>query len=351
MYKPEREQALARTALALMGECNVIATPENFELFYAYASGENAAITRTLGGLIAARQPITPDILTDLRMRCLAGARAARAMDDLGEDMRGVIDEVMGKLAASARDASDYNQRLRAASGALDGNGQNPGDLRALVEGLVAATRAMEARAKILEDELRESSAQVSDLRTKLDSVRKESMTDPLTGIANRKAFDDAMRQAVEQVGGEGECAALLLCDIDHFKAFNDRWGHQTGDQVLRLVAGCLADNVKGRDMAARYGGEEFVVLLRGTNLAAATTLANQIRAAVQVKKLVKKSTGDVLGAITISVGVAQIVAGDTAEAVIRRADACLYGAKHHGRNMVINQNDPRMAALEPDAA
>ena len=149
----------------------------------------------------------------------------------------------------------------------------------------------------------------------------------------------------------DGEEVTLLLCDIDHFKLFNDTWGHQTGDQVLRLVASCLAENTKGRDTAARYGGEEFVVLLRGTGLEAATRLADQIRGTVETKKLVKKSTGDVLGAITISIGVAQFAPGETGEAVVRRADACLYGAKHNGRNLVINQNDARMAALETSAA
>jgi diguanylate cyclase len=351
VYKPEREQALAKTALALMGECGVIATPENFELFYAYASGENPAITQAMGALISARRPFTPDTLLDLRLRCLSGARAARAMEDLGSNMRSVIDDVLGKLEASARDTSNYKNALSAATGEL-GNERTPADLRSLVDGLIAATRAMEARTKSLEGELQASSQQVNELRSKLDNVRKESMTDPLTGIANRKAFDDAVRQALEQLGvGSGEEISLLLCDIDNFKKFNDTWGHQTGDQVLRLVASCMAENVKGRDTAARYGGEEFAVLLRGTSLAAATQVANQIRAAVQTKKLVKKSTGDVLGTITISIGVAQFMMGEAADGAIRRADACLYGAKHHGRNLVINQNDPRMAALETSAA
>jgi len=181
--------------------------------------------------------------------------------------------------------------------------------------------------------------------------VRKESMTDPLTNLANRKAFDEAVRAALAAVAEEGEPVTMLLCDIDHFKMFNDTWGHQTGDQVLRLVAACLSENVKGRDTTARYGGEEFAVLLRGTGLEAATMVANQIRTTVETKKLVKKSTGDILGAITISIGVAQFAPGENAEATIRRADACLYGAKHSGRNLVINQNDPRMSALEPSAA
>src|SRR6185312_16299660 len=177
------------------------------------------------------------------------------------------------------------------------------------------------------------------------------SMTDPLTNIANRKAFDEAVQAAIAAMVDDGEPVTVLLCDIDHFKTFNDTWGHQTGDQVLRLVANCLSENVKGRDTAARYGGEEFAVLLRGTGLEAATMVANQIRTTVETKKLVKKSTGDILGTITISIGVAQFGRGEGVESVVRRADACLYGAKHHGRNLVINQNDSRMAALEPSAA
>jgi diguanylate cyclase len=128
------------------------------------------------------------------------------------------------------------------------------------------------------------------------------------------------------------------MCDIDHFKAFNDTWGHQTGDQVLRLVANCLSENVKGRDTAARYGGEEFVVILPQTQLAGAVNLANQIRAKVESKKLVKKSTGDILGIITISCGVTQYDPNESAEDFVRRADECLYAAKRAGRNRVISE-------------
>jgi diguanylate cyclase len=350
MHKPEREQGIAKTALALMTECDVPATPENFELFYAYASGETPAIAPVIGALIAARTPFTPEMLLDLRLRCLSSARAARAMDSFGTSLNDVIGTVLGKLETAGKDTQNYKNTLSAASGALGGNG-SPDDMRALVNGLLAATREMEQRTRSLEGELQRSSEQVSDLRSKLDNVRKESLTDPLTSIANRKAFDDAVQQAVEHRAQEPEAVALLLCDIDHFKKFNDSWGHQTGDQVLRLVANCLSENVKGRDTAARYGGEEFAVLLRGTGLEAATRVAEQIRLNVETKKLVKKSTGDVLGTITISIGVAEFAPGEAVEAVIRRADACLYGAKQNGRNLVINQNDPRIAALESTAA
>ena len=349
VHRPEREQALAKTALALMGESNVIPTPENFELFYAYASGENPAVAQVMGQMITARKPFTPELLQDLRMRCLSSARAARAMDNLDTGMSQVIDDVLGQLESAGRDAGVYSQTLSAATGQLDADG-TPADLRKLVDGLMAATREMESRTKSLESELQKSSDQVTELRGKLDNVRKETLTDALTGIANRKAFDAAMDATMARESDEQAC--LLMCDIDYFKKFNDSWGHQTGDQVLRLVANCLSENVKGRDTAARYGGEEFAVLLRGTSIADAVHVANQIRLAVQSRKLVKKSTGDVLGTITISIGVSQFSGGDTIESVIARADACLYGAKQNGRNLVIDQNDARMAAaLETNAA
>ena len=349
MFKSDREQALAKQAVALMGECNVVPAPENFELFYAYAAGENPGVTQVIGAMVAAKKPFTPEILADLRMRCLSGARAARAMDSVGTGMSQTIDAVLVRLEAAARHTEAYSNTLSAASGELS-NGQSPADLRKLVEDLIGATRAMESKTKALEGELQKSSEQVVELRGALADVRKETMTDPLTGISNRKAFDAAMDAAMLALA-EGDNVSLLMCDIDHFKKFNDSWGHQTGDQVLRLVASCMSDNVKGRDTAARYGGEEFGVLLRGATLADAAHVADQIRLAVQGRKLVKKSTGTTLGTITISIGVAQFKPGEDAETVIRRADACLYGAKKNGRNMVMTEGDARMAALESSAA
>ena len=112
----------------------------------------------------------------------------------------------------------------------------SPAEIRKLVDTLRDATQTMEQRTKSLETELQNSSREVNDLKAKLDDVRKESLTDPLTGIANRKAFDIELSRAVQHARESGEPLSLLMCDIDHFKQFNDTWGHQTGDHVLRLV-------------------------------------------------------------------------------------------------------------------
>ena len=135
-----------------------------------------------------------------------------------------------------------------------------------------------------------------------------------------------------------------MLTDIDHFKTFNDNFGHLTGDQVLRLVAMSVKHNVKGKDTTARYGGEEFAVILPNTNLRAAVTVAEHIRRAVMAKELMKRSTGEHLGRMTISIGVATLRKGDTGQSLIERTDTCLYAAKRHGRNRVICETDPEVA-------
>ena len=338
MFSHDREQAFAKSAMALMGEVNVPATPDNFELFYAYASGENPGLMQVMRGLIETKKPFTPDQLSDLRMRCLSGARAAATMDTLGGNMGSLINDVMDRLESASRDTANYKAALTAATGQL-GAERSPADLRKLVDGLVAATRAMEQRAKDLEGELQASSQQVTELRDKLDDVRKESMTDPLTQIANRKAFDEAVKSAIDRRGRRRGSGAA---DVRHrsFQEVQRQLGPPDRRPGAAAGGGVPSENTKGRDTAARYGGEEFAVLLRGTGLAAATKVADQIRATVETKKLVKKSTGDILGTITISIGVAQFGRGEGVESVVRRADACLYGAKHHGRNLVINQND-----------
>jgi len=346
----DRATALAKTTLALLTECNVKPIPENFELFYAYAAGDNPVVGRIIGDMIAARRPFSESLLQELRERCFGRERTVRTVNAIGDDVSTSLNLVLQKLQAASKDATDYGQRLSAASGELVAH-QTQDDLRKLVGGLMSATKAMEERTRSLEGELHNSSQQVNELKSQLDNVRRESLADPLTGIANRKAFDTNLEAAIADARSNGGRVSLFMCDIDRFKLFNDRWGHQTGDQVLRLVAQCLSENTKGRDTAARYGGEEFAVIVRGAGVADAVKLAEQIRAGVEGKKLVKKSTGEALGSITISIGVAELAGSDTAASLIQRADACLYRAKHSGRNCVIGDNDPRATSVEIDAA
>ena len=184
-------------------------------------------------------------------------------------------------------------------------------------------------------------------MRESLDTIRYESLTDDLTTLANRKHFDRSLEQAMEEAEESGEPLCLLMTDIDHFKKFNDTFGHQTGDQVLRLVAMAVKQNVKGQDIPCRYGGEEFGVILPRTNLKQSIAVAESIRKAVMAKELIKRSTGENLGRVTISIGCSTYAPGDTAQDLIERADQCLYAAKRGGRNLVKCKTDPDVGLVE----
>ena len=331
-----------------MNECEITPTPDNFELFYNYASGSNSEVGKVIDTYISERRPFTHSVLDELRRRSLHSARAIEAIDTASTNAMATLSAVLEKIEAAGRDAGDYGRTLSRASGEL-GADQSPEELKKFVDTLIAATQAMEERAVTLESELQRSSNEVNALKTQLEDVRKESLTDGLTSVSNRKAFDQEIAAALEEARRTGKPVSLVMCDIDHFKKFNDTWGHQTGDQVLKLVANCLSENVKGRDMVARFGGEEFVIVLRQTSLDDATLLAEQIRGYVQSKHLVKKSSGDVLGLLTVSMGVASSADFDSAASLIQRADVCLYRAKNTGRNRVVNEDE--MAELQISAA
>ena len=209
-----------------------------------------------------------------------------------------------------------------------------------LITSLLNETQTVRAKNQRLEASLETSSIEIKDLRRNLASVRKEALTDPLTDIGNRKYFDLSLIEWMRHAERNSEPLCLLMLDIDHFKKFNDTYGHPLGDQVLKLVAATIGECVKGRDVVARYGGEEFSVILPKTGLDSACTVGDQIRLAVASKEVTKKSTGETLGQITLSVGAAQLRSREEPVEIIIRADEALYAAKQKGRNCVVADSE-----------
>ena len=254
--------------------------------------------------------------------------------------MLGEIKQVLDTIDAASGTATNYSASLADATESLKGAKDGEG-LRAVIERLVKGAKDMEHNNKKLEARLSASKQEIEQLQENLQAVRTESLTDPLTTLSNRKFFDQALAKSMTEAKEHNQPLALLMADIDHFKSFNDKFGHLTGDQVLRLVALSVKQNVKGQDIAARYGGEEFVIALPNTALQSAITVADHIRRAVMSKELMKRSSGERLGRVTISIGAAVLRPHDTAQSLIERADMCLYAAKRNGRNRVICEADP----------
>lgn len=334
----QQEFFLAQKAIALMGQYGVTPVPEHYELFYVYAAGTNPSVVQGIDAIISAGGKFSPQVLKGLRENTVVPEQDSQAMEQVSSNIARTLDEVTGKLAAAGKKTGDYGRTLTAASGGLTAS-SSPNALRMLVDGLISATKSMQSHTQELEGELQKSASQIAELKEQLTVVRQETRIDPLTGIANRRTFDVELENAVTDWHDNCAPTCLLMVDIDHFKRFNDTWGHQTGDQVLRLVAACISENIKGRDTAARYGGEEFAIILRYTRIDDAVGLANQIRNSIECRKLIKKSTGDILGSITVSIGVAEIGEGEGGEGLIHRADESLYRAKRAGRNRVVGQH------------
>lgn len=329
----ERTMAFADIALGQIKALRHAATPRNYEIWYAYASGYHP-LNQQVNAILKAKGTIADTDLVQTYEKHLSPTRLTERIDLVGSQVKGEIDQVMAMIDAAAGSASSYTESLAGATEQIVRSKDRDG-LRTIVE-----TRTDDEDDgnfnRQLEERLSASKQEINDLQENLEAVRTESLTDPLTQLANRKFFDITLEKAIAEALETNEAMSLMLTDIDHFKTFNDNFGHLTGDQVLRLVAMSVKHNVKGKDTTARYGGEEFAVILPNTILRAAVTVAEHIRRAVMAKELMKRSTGEHLGRMTISIGVATLRKGDTGQSLIERADTCLYAAKRHGRNRVI---------------
>ena len=336
----ERTLSFADIALGQIKSLRHAAVPRNYEIWYVYATGHNSALNKVVNETLNRNGKLTDGDLDQIYDTYLSPGRTSDRIDEVGARVVNEIDDVMTLITDALGTTASFGDSLVGETEKLS-VANDRSQIKAIVERLVASTRDMQDTNKALESRLTVSKQEISSLQKSLEAIRAESLTDPLTGLGNRKYFDRAVAAAACAALDQGEPLALLMLDIDHFKSFNDSYGHLTGDQVLRLVGMSLKQSIKGRDITARYGGEEFVVVLPNTPLHHALTLADQIRRAVMSKELKKKSTGEILGRVTVSIGVSMLKAGDDTDALIGRADACLYAAKRNGRNRVISETDP----------
>lgn len=340
LTEEERSLAFADVALGQIKSLHQCAIPRNYEIWYVYATGYNAALNRVVNETLHRNGKLTETDLDLIYETYLSRYRTMDRIDKVGAHVIGEIDAVMQLIKDSLGLTREFGETLTGAKEDL-GTAEDRGQVRRIVAALLHATGEAHENNKALEERLIVSKQEIGKLQDSLEAIRAESLTDPLTGLSNRKHFDRALVSAIDQAHLDATPLTLLMLDIDHFKSFNDNFGHLTGDQILRLIGLTLRQTIKGQDITARFGGEEFAVVLPNTTVHQALTVADHLRRAVMAKELKKKSTGEILGRITVSVGVAQLQPGDDADTLIGRSDACLYAAKRNGRNRVICELDP----------
>lgn len=341
-HTPEKAKVYAEKALARIAAEKLPAQPIMFELWYVYYSAHNVDVVRAIDLVAQANAPFTEERCNEIYNRLLNNARRSEEVLSKAE---GLVAETMSSVteAASAvkHKTDDYESDIQQSVSAMEG-AVTADDMREVAAGVVAKAHKMVAENKQLETQLVQSARMMQELREEMELVRREALTDSMTGIANRKLFDAEIGRLITTAHQDAKPLSLLMVDIDHFKNFNDTYGHQVGDQVLKLVARTLKDGVKGRDLPARYGGEEFAVVLPETDAQGAEIVANALRVAVAEKDIINRATGERLGKITLSVGTAQLKKGERPSGLIERADQALYLAKNAGRNRVVSSE--RMA-------
>ena len=330
---------LAKSALEQIERFGLPADPRSFELWYIYATGQNQALNKAIDAARVSSGGLTQAELDRLGGLHVSSRRSSARLSEITADLTGEIAQVVGMIEAAMVCSQGYNQDL---GKGLDDIGRSTSQqmLKPIVEALIIATRDMENATKALEVRLEESRSKADDLQKSVDTLRLETLTDPLTLVGNRQRFDECLGAMTATAQASGQPLSLLLADIDHFKKFNDWFGHQAGDQVLRLVATTIKEALRDVDVVARYGGEEFAVILPGAPLGIGRMTAERVRKSIAARDVKKRATGESMGQITISIGVAQFLHGESPVEFVERADTFLYAAKRSGRNRVVGDDD-----------
>jgi diguanylate cyclase len=341
---PEAVRRHAEAALALMQRHGVTPSPPNFAIWYEHAAGHNPGLDRALAPVVSGVAPFSPKVAEEIHGRFLRAGIENEDLRAAGQRLHGLIAQVMLRIGEAGRDNVRYSQELATLSGGL-AQVSGAEDVTFLIGQMLAATRHVLERNQRLESELSVSTQEIGELKQNLEQTRRAALTDPMTGIANRKHFESQLEADARAAGDKDEPLSLLLIDVDHFKRFNDAHGHIIGDEVLKVVARTLKANLKGRDTAARFGGEEFAVILPQTTLVQARIVGEHVRRALATHCLTNRKTGQNFGTITVSVGIAAYRAEEALSDLVERTDQALYAAKRQGRNRVVVEDEVRDSA------
>ncbi len=329
-----------RLALPLMKKHGVPMTPDNYAVWYTHVSGSNAQLSETLQAMLAETPQLTEAQCKLLHSQFFNVEKDRAEVVEMRLELARVLKEVINFVCSSVAHNDKVNDHLNQLLGKVNKE-MSPQQIHDIVDEILSETRMAISNGEILTERLNTAVVEVNKLKKELEQTKREAKTDTLTGLANRKAFDELVTKVTDDADSSGLDVCLLFCDLDLFKEINDKHGHLVGDQVLKVIANTLKDSVKGRDLVARYGGEEFSIILLNTSLQNAKTLADNIRQDIAAKRIQRKDTREALGQVTMSFGVARYVPSEGVESFMQRADRALYMSKRKGRNCVSEAPPP----------
>lgn len=256
-------------------------------------------------------------------------------LEKVGKELDDEMSSVMSLLKQHLDLSGSHSESLSQAGESLLAS-TSPEGIRAIIQFLVSENKKVQNEVNELNGRLLQSQQQIDKLRISLSDSHRLGMLDAVTSLKNRHWLEIHLPKEVSAAIVAREPLSIIMADVDHFKRINDSFGHAVGDEILRRFAELLSKNIKGRDTAARYGGEEFIVVLPQTRLSGAKNLGEQIRSELESKKWMHHRTGQPIGKVTASFGIAELRQGEDCDDFLDRVDSKLYEAKAAGRNCVI---------------
>ena len=306
-------------------------TPLNFGVAHDYLTGSQIGVEKAIKAVLAERGKISNSWVEEIVAEQRGDEVTPEALSTMLAKVEENLSEFTGLMTESRNSAKDYGAALQEEVKGLTAGAKN----EPVLARLVALTRSMVEKTRQVEGQLRQNQKQNHALRSSLANARRAAEHDHLTGLPNRRAFESTLREEVAMARKESQPLAVAFCDIDHFKVINDTHGHDTGDRVLKFVAGLLAKASNDQCHVARHGGEEFVMLFRGKTAAEACEAVDDVRRDLATRSLVNRTNGERMERVSFSAGVANVLAHDDPRAALKAADRALYLAKEHGRNRV----------------
>ena len=335
-YQESKEQSaeIVRRVLALMGQHDAAFHPLNFAVWYEYVAGINSRLTQALNLALQTEPRLSDATLAGLHQEFVAEPDA-QSMQQVSMQLQRVMTGVWGSASRAGERAGAYEGQLNELVHEIKSDA--PLAVQPLISRILDETAQMGLSARELSNEVTLCRLEIDRLSNELTRALDEALIDPLTGILNRKGFDQSLATMVEALPKTGGAHCMILFDIDLFKKVNDLYGHVMGDRVIQAVGETLkacAAHLASHSVA-RYGGEEFVILLPDCSLELASQVAETVRQRTKSIKIRDRRSKSVAVSITISGGVAALRPGDQAKALIERADRALYQSKLAGRDRI----------------
>ncbi|CAE6931583.1 COG2199 FOG GGDEF domain [Vibrio sp. B1FLJ16] len=323
-----------KKAVPLMFKNQVAATPANYALWYAYVDHTIPDLNLEMDTVLDNYETFPPTSTDHLYKRYVAN-KAETSLDDLRTNIEVLLNEVSSSMSDTLSDTSSFSDMVDKSFSKLEkvqDSNLSIEEVMSVVRQLVADSHEIRHSTKFLNYQLTNASKEIARLKDQLADVQKDALFDGLSGLYNRRAFDGDLASLVEA----NQTMSLVMIDIDHFKEFNDSYGHLFGDNVLKAIARRLQQGCREGACAYRFGGEEFALILPNKSLRMARQYADSLRRMIEKLRVKDKRTGKPVDNITASFGVAEFEPGDTADCLVYKADKQLYDAKQLGRNRVM---------------